>query len=154
MVSKGRVTNVTPPPGTTVFLIGMRVNKPWRLHEWAAVFLAMPRMLRHLATRSDSGLITYDLYLGRVMLLVSYWSSPEALRDFASAPKAPHLSAWQWFSRRLAGTGSVGVWHETYVIGEHETIYSDMPAFGLGKAVGSAPVGQGSATARQRLGAS
>jgi hypothetical protein len=29
-----------------VFLIGMRINNPWKIHRWLPVFLAMPRMLR------------------------------------------------------------------------------------------------------------
>jgi Monooxygenase af470-like len=28
-----------------VFLIGMHINKPWKLHKWLPVFLAMPKML-------------------------------------------------------------------------------------------------------------
>ena len=32
-----------------VFLIGMRVNKPWKLHKWLPVFLAMPKMLAERA---------------------------------------------------------------------------------------------------------
>ena len=31
-----------------VFLIGMRVNKPWKIHKWLPVFLAMPRMIKEL----------------------------------------------------------------------------------------------------------
>ena len=31
-----------------VFLIGMRINKPWKLHKWLPVFLGMPRMLKEL----------------------------------------------------------------------------------------------------------
>jgi hypothetical protein len=31
-----------------VFIIGMRVNRPWKLHKWVPVFLAMPRMLKEL----------------------------------------------------------------------------------------------------------
>ena len=27
-----------------VFLIGMRFNKPWKIHQWLPVFIAMPRM--------------------------------------------------------------------------------------------------------------
>jgi hypothetical protein len=34
-----------------VFLIGMRINKPWKLHKWLPVFLAMPRMLKELRAR-------------------------------------------------------------------------------------------------------
>ena len=31
-----------------VFLIGMRINKPWMVHRWWPVFTAMPRMIREL----------------------------------------------------------------------------------------------------------
>src|SRR5450755_780756 len=31
-----------------VFLIGMRVNKIWKVHKWLPVFLAMPKMLKEL----------------------------------------------------------------------------------------------------------
>jgi hypothetical protein len=27
-----------------VFLIGMRINKPWKLQKWLPVFLGMPKM--------------------------------------------------------------------------------------------------------------
>lgn len=151
MISKGRMTGVEPPPGTTLFLAGMRANKPWRLHEWLAVAAAMGRMLWHLSRRPNAGLLWHQLCLGRYPFLISYWESPEALRRFASDPRAPHAPTWRWFSRRLAGSGSVGVWHETYVIGDHENIYSEMPELGLGKAVGTVPVGQGSASFAQRM---
>ena len=31
-----------------VFLIGMRLNKLWKIHKWIHAFFAMPRMLREL----------------------------------------------------------------------------------------------------------
>ena len=31
-----------------VFLIGMRINKPWKIHKWLPVFLAMPPILKEL----------------------------------------------------------------------------------------------------------
>ena len=31
-----------------VFLIGMRINKPWKVHQWWPVITAMPRMLKEL----------------------------------------------------------------------------------------------------------
>jgi hypothetical protein len=40
-----------------VFLIGMRVNRPWRVTEWWPVFTAMPRMLRYLQQHPDKGLL-------------------------------------------------------------------------------------------------
>ena len=40
-----------------VFRIGMRINKLWKVHKWAPVFVAMPRMLRELEADPDSGLL-------------------------------------------------------------------------------------------------
>jgi hypothetical protein len=36
-----------------VFLIGMRINKPWKLHKWLSVVRAMPKMLRELEAASQ-----------------------------------------------------------------------------------------------------
>src|SRR5207342_1870402 len=49
-----------------VFLIGMRINKPWKVHKWLPVFLAMPRMLKELA--AYSGMPPFGL--GKVGALV------------------------------------------------------------------------------------
>ena len=35
-----------------VFLIGMRINKLWKVRTWLPVFVAMPRMLRELERQS------------------------------------------------------------------------------------------------------
>lgn len=43
-----------------VFLIGMRVNKPWKPHKWLPVFLAMPRMLKELSARPESGFLGFN----------------------------------------------------------------------------------------------
>ncbi len=32
-----------------VFLIGMRINKPWKIHTWLRAFTAMPSMIRESA---------------------------------------------------------------------------------------------------------
>lgn len=146
-----RMTNDAPPPGATVFLIGMRVTRPWRVRAWLPVLTSMSRMLIHLRRRPDAGMLDARLYLGGSPMVLSYWRSAEDLRRFASDPDAPHLSMWRWFNRELADTDSVGIWHETYVIGEHETISSGMPPQGLARAVGWHPVGPGTATASARL---
>ena len=44
-----------------VFLIGMRINKAWKVHKWLPVILAMPRMLKELHDDPESG------FLGHVM---------------------------------------------------------------------------------------
>ena len=38
-----------------VFLIGMRINKPWKLHRWLPVFMAMPKMLKELEQHPEMG---------------------------------------------------------------------------------------------------
>lgn len=146
-----RMTNCPPAPGVTLFLIGMRVTKPWRVCAWGSVLLAMPRMLRHLRRHPEAGLLGAQLYLGRSFTVVSYWRSPEDVQRFAADPAGPHLPVWRWFNRELRDKDSVGIWHETYVIGRHESISSGMPRTGLAEAVGWMPVGHEAATAARRL---
>lgn len=146
-----RMTTLSPPEGTALFLIGMRVTRLWRVRAWLAVLAAMPKMLIHLRRNPEAGLLSAQLYLGRSLMVVSYWRSAEDIRRFAADAGAPHLPVWRWFNGELAGTDSVGIWHETYVIGEHETIASGMPPSGLAQAVGACPVAAGTTTAAQRL---
>jgi len=49
-----------------LFLIGMRINRPWRLDLWLPVFFAMPAMLAELSKDKDSGLLGYRLTFGAV----------------------------------------------------------------------------------------
>ena len=44
-----------------VFLIGMRVNRPWKVPRWWPVFSAMPRMLRHLEQHPEKRVRTTDI---------------------------------------------------------------------------------------------
>lgn len=41
------------------FLLGMRITAFWKIHTWAPVFLAMPRMLRERSTQEDFGLLGF-----------------------------------------------------------------------------------------------
>ncbi|WP_077491018.1 DUF4188 domain-containing protein [Sinomonas mesophila] len=155
-VFPGRFTAETGRESVTVFLIGMRANRWWKLGTVLRVASAMPPMLRYLATRPEAGMLDFHQWLGRTTLLVSYWESPEHLMRFAADREAPHLEPWRRFMTSVAGTGDVGVWHETYQVPAAgiETVYSGMPRFGLARATGHVPVGPGTATARQRLRAS
>lgn len=119
-----------------VFLIGMRINALWNVPAWLPVTRAMGRMLAELQRQPELGLLGGDTWFGRTTILVQYWRSLEQLLAYAADRDAAHLPAWRDFNRRLANTGNVGVWHETYCItaGAYETIYVNMPAFGLGKA--------------------
>jgi hypothetical protein len=117
-----------------VFLIGMRINKPWKLHKWLPVFLAMPRMLKELYQHPESGFLGHS---SAGLLTVQYWRSFDHLEVYARSHDHTHWPAWVAFNKRIGRSrGDVGIWHETYHIapGQYETVYSGMPAFGLAKA--------------------
>lgn len=138
-----------------VFLVGMRINKPWKVHQWWPVFTAMPRMLRRLEQDPELGLLHVQQgMLSGQPLVVSYWRDLEALYRFSRDRDSPHFEPWRAFNRKVAGSGDVGIWHETYLAGpgRAECIYGNMPAWGLAAAVGSEPAsGRGNA-ARRRIG--
>jgi hypothetical protein len=116
-----------------VFVIGMRINKIWKLHKWIPVFLAMPRMLKELEQQPESG------FLGVIsggLMAVQYWRSFDHLEKYARSQDHLHWPAWVAFNKRMRESrGDVGIWHETYKIhaGEYEAIYSGTPVQGLGK---------------------
>ena len=99
-----------------VFLIGMRVNKPWRPDAWWPVAVAMPRMLRELAMDPDSGLLGYRMAMSQDgPIVIQYWRDVDALYGYASDPDRQHRPAWGEFFRRARKVpGAVGIWHETY----------------------------------------
>lgn len=153
-VFPGRFT-AAPPSGTvTVFLIGMRVNRWWRIGPVMRTVVAMPKMLGHLSQHPESGLLGFHQWLGRTTILLSYWESPEHLQRFAADRDGPHLAPWREFMKQSSGSGDVGIWHETYQVrtSELETVYNDMPIFGLAAATRKVAVGRGTSTARQRMG--
>ncbi|RQO55488.1 DUF4188 domain-containing protein [Paucibacter sp. KBW04] len=119
-----------------VFLIGMRINKPWLLHKWWPVAQAMPRMLKELQDKPELGLLHSDLWFSRTTLLVQYWRSMDQLMAYAKNRESEHLPAWAAFNKAVGTDGTVGIWHETYAVapGSYENVYLNMPAFGLGRA--------------------
>lgn len=137
-----------------VFLIGMRVNRPWKVREWVPVFTAMPKMVRELERDPESG------FLGSTFALmttgpsvVQYWRSFEHLERFARAPESTHLPAWKRFNRAIGASGDVGIWHETYKVraGEYEAVFGNMPRVGLAAAGEHVALGS-TTTAAQRIG--
>jgi hypothetical protein len=155
MVFDGRWTARLPEEGGAVFLIGMRFNKPWRVDKWLPVASAMPRMLAHLGKHPELGFLGGHAWFGRTTMLLSYWRSAEDLINFAAAKEAPHLEAWKAYNRAVGADGTVGVWHETYLVspGKAEVVYANMPAFGLAGAFGHEPVTKDSNSSRKRLAA-
>jgi len=137
-----------------VYLVGMRINKPWRPDLWLPVVLAMQKMLVELSKDKDSGLLGYRISIGAGgPFVVQYWNSIEKLYAYASDRNATHRPAWAAFNRRARkGPGTVGIWHETYLVDRAESIYFGMPAFGLAAATSSVPVARRGETATERLG--
>jgi hypothetical protein len=138
-----------------VFLIGMRINQPLRPNLWLPVFRAMPGMLAELSADPDSGLMGYELALGRGgPLVIQYWDSVDKLYAYASDPNSTHRPAWAKFNQMIRrAPGAVGIWHETYRVDRAETIYSGMPPFGLAAATAAVPVARRGEAARERLAA-
>jgi hypothetical protein len=136
-----------------VFLIGMTINRWWRVDLWLPTFLAMPGMLRELASDPESGMLGFRLTLeGAKPTIIQYWDSVEKLYAYASDREALHRPAWAAFNRRARkAPGAVGVWHETFHVERAESVYVGTPEMGLAKATERVPVGAGMQTARERI---
>jgi Domain of unknown function (DUF4188) len=139
-----------------VFLIGMRINKPWLVRQWWPVFTGMKTMLDELEATPDSPLLAYRLVLASPLspIVIQYWRSFDELEAYAADPGQSHQPALTEFLKKVGYNGNVGIWHETYTVraGEYEAIYANMPAGGL--AVAGEHRGLGSSSkARDRLGA-
>jgi hypothetical protein len=62
-----------------VFLIGMRINRFWKIHKWLPVALAMPRLLRELEAAPESGFLGGESWLGNPTIALQYWRSFEEI---------------------------------------------------------------------------
>ncbi|MGW6906404.1 DUF4188 domain-containing protein [Streptomyces sp. NPDC054940] len=156
-----------PVPGNTtadaegdvvVLLIGMRINHFWAVHHWLPVAVAMPRMLRELGKAPERGLLGHVLLTAspRTYYVVQYWESKEKLYAYAQASDMLHRRAWTIFNRKeKAGKirQHVGLWHEAYVVpeGSYESVYVDMPTFGLAAAHGQVPLERRGRYAKDRF---
>ena len=137
-----------------VFLIGMRINKLWKVWKWLPVVAAMPRMVKELEAHSELGMLSARPQVGlRNLWFLQYWKSAEHLQAYARSDDKAHLPAWQAFNRKIGTGGDVGIWHETYVVpqGHAESVYVNMPRYGLGLAGVLFPAKGQRATAAKRL---
>ncbi|WP_337060878.1 DUF4188 domain-containing protein [Kineococcus sp. G2] len=138
-----------------VFLVGMRINSPWRVRAWLPVLLAMPPMLRELAQHPEHGMLGARTCIGSGgPFVVQYWRDLDSLHAHARRGEGLHRRAWQRFNARArAARGAVGIWHETYAVpaGHHESIGVDVPPAGLAAATRSVPVAAGRDRAAQRM---
>ena len=124
-----------------VFLIGLRINKLWKIHKWLPVVTAMPKMISELYANPEMGFISHEQWFGRTTIMIQYWESFEHLENYAKSKTSNHLPAWVEFNKKIASNGDVGIWHETYLSkpGSYESVYNNMPKFGLAKAMDCLP---------------
>src|SRR5579871_4680097 len=111
-----------------VFLIGMRVNRLLSFGKWLPPAQAMPEMLKVLYSHPEKGFLGGELYyrLFPIMpCLLTYWRSFDDLEKFARSADDPHLGAWKKFNQSVGVDGTVGIWHETYLVqpGQYEAVY-------------------------------
>lgn len=136
-----------------VFLIGMRINKRRAVHKWLPVFNAMPGMIKELYTNKEElGFMSMESYFGlRTTVMIQYWRSTEDLMAYAKNEK--HLAAWKNFNQKAGNNEAVGIYHETYELkaGNYESVYGNMPLYGLGKAQKHIPITAERGSARKRL---
>lgn len=152
----GRFTAQVDGP-FVVFIIGMRVNRLLAVHKWLPVARAMGPMIKELSAHPERGLLgAQTVFYWRGVGVIQYWRSYEALETFSRNPRASHLEAWKRFNRAVGADGSVGIWHETYLIdaGRYECVYGNMPRFGLARAGAHQPAVGAKETANRRLGGS
>lgn len=118
-----------------VFLIGMRINRFWKLHKWLPVASAMPKMINELSNKPESGFLGFQIFGGIPPVMVQYWKSFEHLEAYAKDRDGIHYPAWKAFNLKIKSNGDVGIWHETYKVnaGNYECVYNNMPKYGLGK---------------------
>jgi len=140
-VNQGRYSADVGADGTVLFWIGMRIDRLWQFWKWLPVFLAMPRMLVELQRQRSLGLVgkPRTFVSGRVILVWQYWESFEKSEAYARASQNLHLPAWRAFNRQVKANGSVGIYHETVLLSDAtvETVYANMPVFGLSVVTGS-----------------
>ncbi|MDX2161595.1 MAG: DUF4188 domain-containing protein [bacterium] len=124
-----------------VFVLGARANHLRKLRQTLQVFSAFTPMLDTLRAHPEKGFLHGDVYFTLIPLatvMISYWRSYDDLERFSRSKDDPHLAAWHDFNRKVGYDGSVGIWHETYLVapGQVEALYGNMPPIGLAKATG------------------
>lgn len=139
----------------TVFLIGMRINKLHRIDKWLPVARAMKPMIAELTAKPDSGFLGSErMWCGpRCLVFLQYWRDFSCLEAYARDRNQSHWPAWAAFYRKSNKGEAVGIFHETYCVtkGSYETVYGNMPPFGLGKVAGLIPAPGARNKARDRM---
>ena len=111
-------------------------------------------MLKDQEVDPAIGLLSTRLTFGlRNIGVLQHWRSAEHLRAYAHAAGGTHVAAWKRFNARIGTSGDVGIWHETYIVpaARMESVYVNMPRYGLGLAGQLFPAKGDRASAAKRL---
>lgn len=150
-IFSGRYTAFTED-SFVVFIIGFRINNYFAVHKWIPVAKAMGPMVKELYTHKELGFLHTEMFLNtRGIFMVQYWKTYDQLEKYAHG--SLHLKAWKNFNTKIGNNPTVGVYHETCLIdkGKVETIYNNMPKFGLAKAFEHIPITKKTDNSRSRL---
>jgi Domain of unknown function (DUF4188) len=82
-------------------LIGMRINRLWKIHKWLPVALAMPRMVRELYADPSSGFLGAHAWFGITTVMLQYWRSFDHLERYAKDRSQQHMPAWAAFNHAV-----------------------------------------------------
>jgi len=129
-----------------VFVIGMRINHFHKVGKWlAGVPARWVRCWESLIATRPSGFLGYRIPAARALrtggrccntgAISTAWRPLPAPATRSTGQPGPRST------RPMGSDGTVGIFHETYVVPEHasETIYANMVLFGLGKVSGMVP---------------
>ncbi len=116
----------------TVFLIGSKIHRWWRLDHVFWVAWMFQRMVRELRRHPELGCLDIRSGGGATVML---WRSREALMRYAHDKTGLHLPAWRRVAKDLALSTSIGLWHEMYEVapGKHHALYAGMAPAGLAR---------------------
>lgn len=104
MIQKERIT-ATLEGDFVVFLIGMRINNPLKVHEWLSVATAMPPMIKELYRHPELAFIHSEMWFSRTIILVQYWRSMDQLLAYAKKKERQHLPAWHALNQAVSSDG-------------------------------------------------
>lgn len=133
-----------PPPGTTLVLFGLRVNR-WRaIWSWLPLWRSLRSMLREAQSASETSGLLWAMQWreGRMFTILSYWSSYDAALAWAQDGRFQHVSVWRRYNRgRVGDSGDVGLWHEVIEIDPERlhTLYRDVDRRGIAAATSVEP---------------
>ena len=158
-----RVTHAYDGP-LALFLIGLRVHKPWKLGIVRRAGAAMPAMIAELEANkaaAGKGEAEHLGYLGSRTTLdlsgptvIQWWRSVDDIYAYANATPLEHRPKWLAFYRAArTDPSAVTIWHETYAVSAAESIYAGPAPFGLAAISGTVPVGRRGESAHERIAA-